>query len=357
MSVSSNTKDILLSNLYYSSNSQFTSIKALHDAVKNKGITINDVKEFINKQESHQIFKKPTRIRHYFPIVAKYKFEILQIDLIDMSNLSRANHGYKYLITAVDVFSRYAFIIPIKNKEANTIIDAIKYFIEKTSPRIVSTDLGSEFISDAFRKLMSRQGTDINYVDVGDHKKLGIVDRFVRTLRQKINMYMEQHNTSNYIDVLNNIVYNYNHAYHTGIKKIPSEVKEQDEDIIKLTNQKYNKAKQEETKFYKNDKVRYIINLKAFEKRSLPHWSKTIHSVIEEFSHSYKLDNDKIYKYYELQKIDQVDKLDEKQTKEPTREQMRQQRHTERKFKQSGLDLTDVVTTKRMRKPIERLNL
>ena len=58
MSVSSNTKDILLSNLYYSSNTQFTSIKSLYNALRNKGITINDVKEFINKQESHQIFKK-----------------------------------------------------------------------------------------------------------------------------------------------------------------------------------------------------------------------------------------------------------------------------------------------------------
>ena len=54
--------------------------------------------------------------------------------------------------------------------------------------------------------------------------------------------------------------------------------------------------------FINNDNVRSVINLKAFEKKSLPKWSKTIHKIIEVFPHSYKLDNNKIYKYYELQK-------------------------------------------------------
>ena len=196
----------------------------------------------------------------------------------------------------------------------------------------------------------------MNSIDVGDHKKLGIVDRFVRTLREKLNKYMAMHNTTNYIDVLQKLVLNYNNAYHSGIKKIPAEVKGEDEDVIKLTNKKYNKAKLEEVKFSVGDTVRCVINLKAFEKKSLPKWSKTVHSVVEVYPHSYKLDNDKVYKYYELQKVDTVQKL-EKPMVGPTREQMIKERSVKRKFRQSGLDEADIVNTVRKRVQVKRLQV
>ena len=122
------------------------------------------------------------------------------------------------------MFSRFAFVIPLKSKSADTVTDALKDVVDETQPSIINTDLGSEFISHSFRTLIARQGAEINYVPVNEHKKISIVDRFVRTLRQKINMYMSQHNTTNYIDVLDKLVYNYNHAYHSGIKKVPAEV-------------------------------------------------------------------------------------------------------------------------------------
>ena len=58
MSLSENTKQILLENLYYSVNTQYTSIKTLYDAVKNEGITYNEVKTFIQNQEPSQLFKQ-----------------------------------------------------------------------------------------------------------------------------------------------------------------------------------------------------------------------------------------------------------------------------------------------------------
>ena len=66
---------------------------------------------------------------------------------------------------------------------------------------------------------MKQNNIDINYVEVGDHHKLGIIDRFVRTLRDRINKYLEMHNTTKYIDVLPEIIKGYNNSYHSGIKK------------------------------------------------------------------------------------------------------------------------------------------
>ena len=71
MSLSENTKEVLLTNLYYSPETQFTSIKSLYDAVKNKKITQNEVKQFIQKQESNQLFKKTTKSKKLFSNLCK----------------------------------------------------------------------------------------------------------------------------------------------------------------------------------------------------------------------------------------------------------------------------------------------
>ena len=244
MSLSAKTKQVLMENLYYSPDTQFTSIKSLHDAVKNKGITNKEVREFILKQESNQIFKKAKKITHYFPIFARHKYEILQLDLVDMSNLAPANGNYKYLLVAVDVFSRIAFAVPMKNKTTSTVVESAKEILDETEPAIINCDNGSEFINSEFKKLLNNRGIEIKYVDVGDHHRLGIVDRFVRTLREKTNKYMEMHNTTKYIDVLPKIINNYNRAYHSGIKKAPIEVGEEDKKLLDLSLEKYRLAKE-----------------------------------------------------------------------------------------------------------------
>ena len=267
MALSSTTKEILLSNLFYSKNTQYTSIKSLYDAVKNKGITQAEVRSFLQKQDTTQLFKKPKRIKHYFPIFAKHKYEILQMDLVDMSDISTANKNYKYLLIAIDVFSRLAFVVPMKNKFTSTIIESTKDILNVTKPTIINVDQGSEFISHEFKKLIKDRDIEINYVDVGDHHKLGIVDRLVRTIREKINKYLAMHNTTNYIDVLPNIVNNYNLAYHSGIKKAPTDVEDNDKSVLDIFMKKYNLAKEEEQIYEVGDKVRYIINFKQFEKQ------------------------------------------------------------------------------------------
>ena len=77
------------------------------------------------------------------------------------------------------------------------------------------------------------------------------------------------HNTTNYINVLQKLVFNYNHSYHSGIKKIPAEVKNEDGHTLTLARDKYIKAKSEEVKFFVGDKVRFMLNIKAFEKRRI----------------------------------------------------------------------------------------
>ena len=107
--------------------------------------------------------------------------------------------------------------------------------------------------------------------------------------------------------------------------------------MIELTNRKYNKAKEEETKYNDGDVVRYIINRKAFEKRSLPKWSKQTHKIVSHTEHTYTLDNGNILKYYELQLVKDAEHIS-RPAREPTREELRKQKTNERRFHLEGLD-------------------
>jgi len=327
----------ILFTKFYNPSIQYTSIKNLYDAVKKDGITLQEVQDFIKKQETSQVFKKQKYVKNYFPIYAKHKYEILQIDLVDMSDISSVNENYKYLLVAVDVFSRLAFVVPLKNKTSPTIVESMSETLDETEPTMINSDNGSEWINKDFKKLLRERGISINYVEVGDHHKMGIVDRFVRTLREKINKYCTMYNTTKYINVLPQIIHGYNNTYHSGIKKAPNKVEDDDEQVLEIMNQRYIKAKEEETKYNDGDVVRYIINRKAFEKRSLPKWSKQTHKIVSHTEHTYTLDNGNILKYYELQLVKDAEHIS-RPAREPTREEIRKQRMNERRFHLEGLD-------------------
>ena len=105
------------------------------------------------------------------------------------------------------------------------------------------------------------------------------------------------------------------------------------------------KAKAEEIIFSIGDKVRYILKFKQFEKHTLPNWSG-LHTITDKNIHSYKLDNGQFYKYYELQKVQKVQKF-EKKVVGPTRQHMTRETTVKRKFKLTGLDMTNILSNKR----------
>ena len=342
----------LLKILYYSP-STTGSIKQLYEKLKNKGVTYAQVKNWVEQQETHQLFKKQKRTKHYFPIMADYKNEKLQIDLADFSDIAGYNNGVKYLFVAVDVFSRFAIVIPLTNKASDTILHTTKQILDETKPKLIISDHGSEYTNRQFKQLLKDYKVEIRYCDVGDHHKLGIVDSFIKTLRMKINKFLEMHQTNKYIHALKDIVQNYNESYNSGIKKAPIDVKHDDDDVFNLNFEKVVKAKQEETIFNIGDSVRYIVNPVTFQKRSLAKWSKTIHKIVSKNIHSYVLDNGQTKKYYELQLIKHSQALI-KEHKEPTRKQVRKENKAKRNFEREEL-LQPEITKKRQTNPTKVL--
>ena len=339
------TEEKLLKVLFYSPKTDTTSIKKLYDKVKHRNITLQQVKDFVDRQEVTQLYKKPNKITHFLPITAHHNGEILQIDLVDVSNISKANNNVNFLLTCIDVFSRFVWVIPMKNKNTKSIIESFIKVLNIVHPKIINCDKGSEFISKEFNKLLKEYDINIKYVEIGDHHKLGCIDRFVRTLRQMIEKYMLMHNTTKYIDALDDLVYNYNNSINRGIKLKPNEVTYNDQRIINLFNEKHFDGLQSEINFEIGDEVRFIKNKILFEKGSLAHWSKGIHKIIKKSEHTYTLDNNKTYKFYELQKINTVDSLN-KINSHPSREVMRKERTNKTRLRREGVDLSNVIDRK-----------
>ena len=62
---------------------------------------------------------------------SSFKDNIWGVDLADMQSLSKYNKGIKYLLCAIDLFSKYAWVIPLKDKKGTSIVNAFKKIISK----------------------------------------------------------------------------------------------------------------------------------------------------------------------------------------------------------------------------------
>ena len=68
-----------------------------------------------------------------------------------MQSRSKYNKGNKYLLSAIDLFSKYAWVVPIKDKKGTSIVNAVKKIIsEGRKPNKIWVDQGSEFYNDSF---------------------------------------------------------------------------------------------------------------------------------------------------------------------------------------------------------------
>ena len=108
----------------------------LYKKAKNEdnNVTMKIVKEFLDKKYSSQIHKKIVKPHFYYPITADKENEIIQIELIDMTNISTKNKNYILLLVCFDVFTRIAYVFPMKNK-AISVTNAFSKLLKKSIQR------------------------------------------------------------------------------------------------------------------------------------------------------------------------------------------------------------------------------
>ena len=134
-----------------------------------------------------------------------------------MQSLSKYNKGIKYLLCAIDLFSKYAWVIPIKDKKGTSIVNAFKKIIsEGRKPNKIWVDQGSEFYNNSFKDFLKIN--NIEMYSIYNEGKSVVAERFVRTLKNQIFKHMTAVSKNVYFDVLENIVDKYNNTVHRTMK-------------------------------------------------------------------------------------------------------------------------------------------
>ena len=201
---------------------------------------------------------------------SSFKDNIWGVDLVDMQLLSKFNKGFTFLLYVIDIFSKYAWVVPLKDKKGVSIVNASQIILKESNrkPNKIWVDKGSEFYNSSFKKWL--KGNDIEMHSTNNGGKSVIAERFIRTLKSKIYKYMTSILKNVYIDKLDDIVRKYNNGYHTLIKMKSVDVKDNTYiDYKKEVNDK-------DPKFKIGDHVRISKYKNIFAKGYMPNWSEEI---------------------------------------------------------------------------------
>ena len=154
-------------------------------------------------------------------VYSQLKDNIWGIDLADMQSSSRKNKGIKYLLCVIDLFSKYAVVVPLKDEKGISIVNAFKKIIKQSSrkPNKIWIDQGGEFYNNVFEKWLP--DNDINMYSTYNEGKSVVAERFIRTLKNKLYKHMTATGKNIYYDVLDDVVNKYNNTKHSTIKMKP----------------------------------------------------------------------------------------------------------------------------------------
>ena len=192
---------------------------------------------------------------------AAFKDHIWGADLADMQLLSRYNKVIRFLLCVIDIFSKYAWVVPLKDKKGVSIVTDIVILKQSNrKPNKIWVDKGSEFYNASFKKWL-RDNDIVMYSTHNEGKSV---------VRSKIQKYMSSISKNVYINKLDDIVNEYNNTYHTTIKTKPIDVKD---------NTYINTGKEindNDPKFKVGDHVRISKYKNIFAKGYTPNWSEEV---------------------------------------------------------------------------------
>ena len=272
-----------LSQLYYNPEhpASFGGVDSIYRVVKEEGkhqISRNRIRSWLKKQDTYTLHK-PVRIHFKRNRVLVGGFdEQWEADLVIMDSLSKQNNGYKYLLTVIDVLSKYSWVEPIKTKTGESLVQAFGKIIKKgRKPEKLHTDKGTEFTNRMFQKFLKEN--NIRFFTTHNETKASIVERFNRTLKGKMWKYFTAKNTVKYIDIIQKLVKSYNHSRHRSIGMKPTDVNKDNEGFVwqKLYGEEPHKSIY--YKFNIGDQVRISKARRTFKKGYLPNWTEEVFTV------------------------------------------------------------------------------
>jgi len=151
-------------------------------------------------------------------------------DLVEVANISRYNKGTKYLLMVIDVFSKFGWVEPLKSKMGQVVTEGFKKILKRSKgrkPVNLQTDDGKEFYNKTFQTFLKQK--NIHHFSTSGDAKGAVVERFNRTLKERLYHYFTVKNSLSFLDVLQKLVSGYNASNHRSIKMAPKKVSNKNE--------------------------------------------------------------------------------------------------------------------------------
>ena len=240
-------------------------------------------------------------------IIPLYKDETWSADLIDKSSLSKYNNNCKFLLTVIDIFTKDAWAIPLKNKSGLSITNGFKTILsEGRKPENLWVDRGSEFYNKTFKSLLKEYGTGkaasgIELYSTYSDLIAVFIERFNRTLLHIINNPMFINGDGNWVNILNDAVVTYNNSIHSTINMTPVDASNNPDKVKYYFSFKNNKPN-----LKVGDYVRNVDKRNIFSKGYTSNWNRElfkVNEVLKTQTPTYKIEdiNGEIIegKYYE----------------------------------------------------------
>lgn len=205
--------------------------------------------------------------------------DTLQADLVEMIPYAKHNRGKKYILTVINVFSKKAYARALKNKTGTEVEAALENILDSLGHPIkhIHTDRGKEFYNASVRAMLKSR--DIQLYSTFSRMKAAICERFNRTLKSRMWKYFSLRSTQEWIDILPQLVDQYNNTKHRTIKMKPNEVNEHNEEQLLLTVYNNSTPAMPKVKFKVGDFVRISKNKHVFEKGYTPNWTTEVFTI------------------------------------------------------------------------------
>ena len=215
------------------------------------------------------------------------------MDLADLTDKMDENDDYRFMLTVIDVFSRWAWAQPVLTKSGPDVVKAFKAVFHRAGsrrPHKIQTDRGLEFWNKHVKKLLREEGVLKLYTSHDQDTKASLAERFNRTIKEQVTHFMMYYNTNRWIDDLQQIVYSYNNARHSSLGTSPLRVMHMNQSELEdLWQRQYGgmsekgarQLERDITRGYKvGDLVRVTHLKRTFEKGFMPRWQREVFKVV-----------------------------------------------------------------------------
>ena len=238
--------------------------------------------EWLRSQETYGLHKRRLKKFPRRKVIAYGIGQQWQADLMDMTQVSKTNNGYNFILTVIDIFSRKAWFEPVKRKVAKNVAGALEAVIKRARyyPVYLQTDKGTEFYNNQVKKLLTRY--NIRHFSTNSELKASICERLNRSLKEHIWRFFTYTGKPVWFEFLPAFEKAYNSRYHTAIKRAPDEVNKDNETEVWW--RQYGKVLSKpkpKPKFKLGDRVRISKDYGIFGRGYYQNWTNEIFKITE----------------------------------------------------------------------------